>query len=159
MDNGLLTIGYGNALRGDDRVGWAVAEAVAAWNLPGVQAIAVPQLFPELAEALSQVDLAVFVDAAIPNSDGPNPRGLQVTDLIRDHSPSAPAQRLGSHGFDPTSLLQLAQILYGHAPRACWLLMIPAVDMGFKETLSDITQAGMVEALDWIRDLCLQLNR
>jgi Ni,Fe-hydrogenase maturation factor len=61
-----LVIGCGNDLRGDDALGPLAATAVAAWDMPGVQALAVHQLMPELAEALAEADLAIFVDACAP---------------------------------------------------------------------------------------------
>ena len=66
MNNALqtvLVIGYGNDLRSDDAVGKRVAEAVATWKLPSVQALAVHQLTPELTVKLTDVDRAIFVDA------------------------------------------------------------------------------------------------
>jgi len=58
----VLVIGYGNPLRCDDGVGQQIAKAVATWGIPNVEAIAVHQLTPELAEKLVTVDLAIFVD-------------------------------------------------------------------------------------------------
>ena len=60
-----LVIGYGNTLRGDDGIGPAVAEAVAALGLPGVRVIVAHQLTPELAADLADAQLVVFVDAAV----------------------------------------------------------------------------------------------
>lgn len=57
------------ALRGDDGVGPLVAETVAGWGLPGVRALAVQQLVPELAEMVAAASLVVFVEA------GPGPEG------------------------------------------------------------------------------------
>ena len=58
-----LVIGYGNELRGDDAVGPEVARCVAEWRRPEVVGIAVHQLTPELAVALSEVAVVIFVDA------------------------------------------------------------------------------------------------
>ncbi len=58
-------IGYGNTLRSDDGVGPRVAMAVASWGWPGLKAIAVHQLTPELAEPLAAAELAIFVDARL----------------------------------------------------------------------------------------------
>ena len=48
-----LVIGYGNTLRGDDAVGPRAAAAVHGGGLPGVDALAVAQLTPVLAEPLA----------------------------------------------------------------------------------------------------------
>jgi hydrogenase maturation protease len=60
-----LVIGFGNTLRSDDGVGPRVASVVAGWGLPGVVAIAVHQLGPELAEPLAEAGRAFFVDARL----------------------------------------------------------------------------------------------
>lgn len=59
-----LIIGYGNPLRGDDGLGWHVAQRLAA-VLPQHRArIEVcHQLTPELAEPISRADLVIFIDA------------------------------------------------------------------------------------------------
>src|SRR5262245_30725916 len=57
----VVVVGYGNELRGDDAVGPRVAQAVAAWDLPGVCGLAIHQLTPELAEILAAAARAIFV--------------------------------------------------------------------------------------------------
>ncbi len=59
-----LVIGYGNELRRDDGIGPRVARAVADWDIPGVRALAVHQLTPELAVDIAQAKEVVFVDVA-----------------------------------------------------------------------------------------------
>ena len=61
----LLVIGYGNTLRRDDGVGPKLADAVAALGLTGVRTLACALLTPELAEAVSQAQRVIFVDAAV----------------------------------------------------------------------------------------------
>jgi hypothetical protein len=60
-----LVVGYGNTLRGDDGIGYRVAEAVAKWQLPQVRSIAVAQLLPELAADIGEVEIVMFVDAIV----------------------------------------------------------------------------------------------
>ena len=48
-----LVIGYGNELRGDDAVGPLVARTAESWQRPGLRALAVQQLTPELAEDIA----------------------------------------------------------------------------------------------------------
>lgn len=148
---GLLVIGYGNALRGDDRVGVAIAETIATWELPGIQTLSAHQLFPELAESLSQTHTAVFVDAVNPSPDGNHPTELQVRNLTEELQEPIPVTGLGSHSFDPLTLLRLAEMLYGRTPEQAWLLMVPAAEMEFSEDLSEVAQKGMEEALEWVR--------
>ena len=69
----MLIIGYGNPLRGDDGVGWRVAEA-AGTALPegAATVLAVHQLTPELSAPISRAGRVVFVDAAAEGEDAGN---------------------------------------------------------------------------------------
>jgi hydrogenase maturation protease len=105
--DGVLVVGYGNALRGDDGVGPRVAELLAAGEqLPGARIEARHQLTPELAEDIAAARLVVLVDAA---SDGA-PGHVCVSEIV------ARGQSIGSHAIDPADLVDLAQRLYGHTP-------------------------------------------
>jgi len=65
-----LIVGYGNPIRGDDALGWRAAERLRELVTDAdVEILTLHQLAPELMEPLSQVDLAVFIDAAV----GPEP--------------------------------------------------------------------------------------
>jgi hydrogenase maturation protease len=137
----LLVIGYGNDLCGDDAAGPRMADAVAAWRLPHVRALALHQLTPDLAAPLSEADLAIFVDAGLPS---------EVSELqIRPVAPSGPS-RLG-HTSDPGTLLGLAAALYGRAPEA-YLLVVPGLAFAFGDPLSPRTERAMDAALIWLRD-------
>src|SRR2546430_17105907 len=57
---GLLIIGFGNPLRGDDDLGPRVARELRMRGLPALDA---HQLTPELAEAVSRVELAGVIDS------------------------------------------------------------------------------------------------
>jgi hypothetical protein len=61
---GVLVVGYGNPLRGDDAVGWRVAESIVSDpRLAGAHVMTAHQLLPELAVELGEAGLAVLVDA------------------------------------------------------------------------------------------------
>jgi hydrogenase maturation protease len=141
----VLAIGYGNDLRCDDGVGQRVAEEVASWGLPQVRSLSQHQLTPELAEPLSEVNLAIFIDAYPATEE----QGLQVVKLNGDDSISP--QSLG-HSSDPSSLLILAKTLYGKSPQG-WLVAIPAMDFEFGDRFSAVTERGMAEALEAIAQL------
>ena len=140
-----LVIGYGNTLRADDAIGPAAAAAVAGWGLPGVVALAVTQLTPELAEPLSAVRLAVFVDARFAARGDPS--GVEV----RSIEPSGIASAIG-HAGDPGSLLALAQAVYGSRPRA-WLVTVPATDLGLGDGLAPQASRRLEDALRRIAEL------
>jgi len=135
----VLVIGYGNRLRGDDAVGPLVAEAVAAWRLPGVETIAVHQLTPELAERLAEAGCAVFVDATTAASKVAGRR------VRAGAAPSA----LG-HALDPGGLLGLALQAFGRAPVA-WLLTVPTGAFEVDAGLSPVARAGLDAALKGLR--------
>src|SRR5205823_6351255 len=69
-----VVIGYGNDLRGDDGVGQRVALSVACWRQPGVMALALHQLTPELTTWLVRATFAIFVDASRVEDESPSPQ-------------------------------------------------------------------------------------
>jgi hydrogenase maturation protease len=142
----ILVIGYGNELRGDDATGLRVAEAVAAWQLPGVRALAVPQLTPDLSEAIAAARQVVFVDATIE----PSIQDVQLRPLDATAVDSG-----GSHRSDPRALVALARAVFGQAPPA-WLMAVPAADFAFGAPLSSLAQRGVEAALARLRQFCAE---
>lgn len=136
-----VVIGYGNELRGDDAAGPLVAEAVAGWDLPGVTAVALRQLVPELAETIARARRVVFVDACAGGQAG--------RARIRPVEPGGPLAALG-HTGDPAALLALAAALYGACPPA-WLITVPAASFALGAGLSAPAARGVDEALRQIR--------
>jgi hydrogenase maturation protease len=139
-------IGYGNDLRGDDAVGPFAATVVAAWDMPGVQALAVHQLMPELAEALAVANLVIFVDAC-----APAPLAGEEFVSVRPIEPAAVDSAIG-HTGDPCALLALTKALYGRCPVA-WSIIVPARNFAFGADLSPDAERGLAAALQQIRDL------
>ena len=77
----LLVIGYGNALRTDDGVGWHAARLLAGDpRLADVVVVAEHQLAPELAFDLSLASLVVLLDASTETPAG------TVRDRSADHA-------------------------------------------------------------------------
>lgn len=140
-DGGLLVIGYGNTLRGDDGVGPRVAEAIARMQLPSVRTLVCQQLSPEHAEPISRADTVVFVDAAVDAPHEVQLRPLQPGD----------STQLMAHAADPRTMLALARDVFGHAPQAWWLT-IPATELGFCEHLSTTALQGLERAVELIRE-------
>ena len=139
----IFVIGYGNTLRADDGAGPRVAARVSAWGRPGLTAIAVHQLTPELAESLADAGLAIFVDARLADEGA----GVKIVALEPSGSGGMPG-----HTSDPRSLLALAQALYGRHPRA-WLITVPAADVTLGERLSPGAERGVEDALAGIAAL------
>ena len=149
----VLIIGYGNLLRSDDGVGQRIAEAIATWkqtgvrspDLSGVESLAVHQLTPDLAEPLSSVERAIFVDACY----------ITLTDRV-SIQPLAPTTALSplGHSCTPESLLALALALYGKAPQA-WLVQVPGENFDLGDRLSPTADRNLAEALAQIQTLLL----
>jgi hydrogenase maturation protease len=138
----LLVIGYGNTLRSDDAAGPLVAEQIGTLGIPGVRALACPQLSPELAAELAEAVSVVFVDATTDTT-----REVQLEPLV-----PAESGQVSTHGADPRALLAMAQNVYGTAP-AGWLLKVPAENFAHGEGLSAVTRRGVEAAVGAIRTL------
>ncbi len=139
---GLLVIGYGNTLRGDDGVGPRVAEAVGALRLPGVRTLICQQLSPEHAAPISLAQTVIFVDAAVDA-----PQEVQLRRLTPNDS-----SQLLAHAADPRTMLALSRDVFGQVPQAWWLT-IPAANLEFGEELTPEAQRGVNEAVAKIQAL------
>ncbi|WP_066424625.1 hydrogenase maturation protease [Anabaena sp. 4-3] len=137
MKKTVMVIGYGNDLRSDDGVGQSIANEIASWHLSSVQSLAVHQLTPDLAAALANTDLAIFVDACLP-VDGYD---VQIQALLPDCDVDGSV-----HTSNPRSLLALTQALYGNCPTA-WLVTIPGINFEVGDRLSRIAEMGKAVAL------------
>jgi hydrogenase maturation protease len=137
----VLVIGYGNTLRGDDGIGPAVAEAVAALGLPGVRVIVAHQLAPELAADLAGARVAVFVDAAV--------RGESVSSVRIE---AAEAGAVLTHAADPRGLLALCEAVYGRCPEA-HLVTAAGADFDFRDGLSPVGRENALKALGFVRSV------
>lgn len=135
-----LVLGYGNTIRGDDGVGPRAAAAVLDWGLPDVDALAVTQLTPELAEPISTARLAIFVDARLTDDEDTGEVEVQPLEPIW-------GKPILGHAADPRSLLALALEVFGACPRA-WLVTVPSADFGLGETLSPCASRGLRNALE-----------
>lgn len=131
-------IGIGNPLRGDDGVGVRLVRELEA-HAPQIalEIIACHQLTPELADTLSRVSQVVFVDADVSSEPG------EVS--CRMIEPRA-AHEAFSHRLEPSELLALTELLYGHCPKA-HLLSIGAHDVALNEQLSTEVECAVPVAL------------
>lgn len=140
MTSKFLVIGYGNPLRGDDGVGWHIADRL-AYLLPAAQAesIACQQLTPELAAPISQASTVLFIDASVSEPPG--------TFRLQPVLPARLAPTTFSHHLTPPLLLALAQQLYGVAPSA-QLLSIGGLEFDAQEHFSATIAALMPHLLN-----------
>jgi len=140
----MLLIGYGNPGRGDDGLGPAFSEAIAARSIGGLTVDTDYQLVAEHALALSEHDEIVFADAEM---DG------EAAFSFREIWPGEP-ELLGSHSLGPEAVLALCETLYGVRPRA-FVLGISGYEFGtIKEGLSARAVTNLAEAeaffLNWM---------
>jgi len=137
-----LVIGYGNELRRDDGVGPRVARTVAEWGVPGVCALAVHQLTPELADDIARAEEVMFVDAAVDGDTGK--MSVQPVRAALSNTPM-------NHVSSPPTLLALAEVLYDRRPIA-WLLTVPARDFSFGEDLSPEAERNVAQTLHYLHN-------
>jgi hydrogenase maturation protease len=164
-----LLIGYGNPLRGDDGVGWHVADAVRAALRAG--ATAVVDLDEETA-VLVEESTAVHGDEATPAVGGSRLRIITEHQLtpemasdvaasgvvvfvdaacdcaagvvrVRPVGVTGPASGFTQHQFDPGTLLWLAREVYGRMPASAWLITIGASAFACEQCLSPPVRAGV----------------
>jgi len=129
-----LIVGYGNPLRGDDGLGWHVAERLRALvRDPDVEILALHQLTPELMDPISRADRVIFIDAC----EGPVPGEIQE----RTIEPQAAARAAFSHHATPAALLAGARALYGRAPQAT-LITVTGADFSVSDRLSPEVSAA-----------------
>jgi hydrogenase maturation protease len=117
-----LVISCGNTLRGDDQLGWRVAEIVEKAGPAGVEVRRVHQLTPELAESLSSADRTVIVDAS-----------QERRSSFRRVKARAGAAL--THYLTAETLAGLAERLYGTSPEV-YLLTVPGDSFGLSEGMS-----------------------
>lgn len=140
----MLLIGYGNPGRGDDGLGPAFSEGIAARDLPGLEVDTDYQLVAEHALAISGHDMVIFADAEIGGTEAFSFREIEA---------GAP-EVLGSHSLVPETVLALCETLYGVRPRA-FVLGISGYEYGeVKEGLSRKAAENLAEAnvffLGWL---------
>ena len=104
-----LIIGFGNPLREDDGIGWRAAELIERANDEiEIEVIKCQQLTPELAAAVGEASLAIFLDASVDQ-----PPGTVSSLAVQKEVPTA-----WSHQLSPAQLLGLVEEMNWIAPPA-----------------------------------------
>lgn len=146
-----LLIGIGNPLRGDDGAGYRLAATLLAEPDPSAtpwQVLAVQQLTPDLAPAIANARLVLFVDADLRTDRRPQQPRLEPIPSAR--RPRRWPDRF-SHQCHPAQLLELSGALYGQGPAAAWSLLLPARQLRHGEDLSPITARALAAGLQLVR--------
>lgn len=146
-----LVIGYGNADRQDDGVGWHVLKNLAEKigctipEDPGapieihneqVDLLFILQIFPELAETLSHYKRVCFVDA--------HTADIKAEIAWNEISPLYERSPL-THHMSPRTVLSITATIYDHIPEAI-LISIRGYHFQFERELSSKTAALAEEA-------------
>jgi len=142
----VLLVGYGNTLRGDDALGPMAVERLRP-QLPDTDCVTCHQLSPELAQRLTEYDLAVFVDAA---ADG-EPGSASVQRLSSETAKRASL----THHVQPATLMMMARTLYDRSPDA-FLVTGAGADFANREGLSQNGRKAMDEICRLVLRLILE---
>lgn len=132
----ILVVGYGNPLRGDDRLGLYIIERLEEYHLPDVETRSYQQLHLEILEEILNFQKVVLVDAC----EGPDDF------LIQKIEPSAGKRLVSSHHLNPHVLSELAKVLY-KKDLNLYLCSIRAEYFGLGETMSPATKERADQAL------------
>jgi len=150
-----IIIGYGNADRQDDGVGWHIIKSLAERlgsrvpNDPGeiievknelVDLHFILQIFPELAEVISGYKRVCFVDAH--TSDIPQEISWVELDPLYEKSPL-------THHMSPNTVLSIASTIYGKIPKAI-LVSVRGYQFQFERSLTPKTATLAEEAQEQI---------
>jgi len=139
----ILLYGYGNPGRGDDGLGPALAAAIEALMLPGVEVDANYQLNVEDSAELGRYAAVVFADAA---TAGPAPFSFSRID-------DSATRRLGftSHSVSPVEVVALARDMFG-SQVAAYTLGIRGYAFGeLDEGLSAEARDNLAQAVAFAR--------
>jgi len=136
----VLIIGYGNPGRLDDGLGPALVGRLEERALPGVSLDSDYQLQVEVADALRQHDLVVFVDAAV---SGPEP--FRVAEV----QPSDGAS-FSTHSVSPGQLLGLSRRLFQAQTRAFVVAIRGYQFDDFGERISPRAQQNLQAAFEFL---------
>lgn len=138
-----LVIAYGNPLRGDDGLAWAVAEKLRTIMPKSARLLCVQQLSPELADSISKTRIVLFVDATAEGNAG-DVHCETVT-------PSAEPTRFWHH-IGPGEVLALARELYAASPHG-FLLTVHGEQFNYGYVLSAAARDAIPQAVDEVRSL------
>lgn len=140
MTDGALVVGYGNALRTDDGLGWHAAQRLGEDpRLAGVTILQRHQLVPELALDISAADLVVFIDAS--TSLAPGEVSVEVVE---------PREGVGgtSHHVTPCTLMALSRQLYGRVAPQVFVVSCGVQSVAMGERLSSAVEAALPRVVD-----------
>ena len=139
----ILIVAYGNPLRCDDGVAWrATKELQSKFPESDVEILRQHQLAPEVADALRNRALVLFLDAACSDdADTAHPGEIRICEIA---NPEIKERLLAqfSHVYSPAKILELARDLYGVTPSA-YVITVAGQDFSHGEHLSQPVGAAL----------------
>jgi hydrogenase maturation protease len=139
----MLLIGYGNPCRQDDGLGPAVAAAMEAARIPGLEVDSDYQLQVEDAHAMAGREVVVFADA---DATGREPFSFRRVE-------PGGAESFSTHSVRPPAVVGLARDLFGSRARA-YLLGIRGYEFEmYEEKLTDKAAANLEAALGFLEPM------
>jgi hydrogenase maturation protease len=151
VDRRPLVVGYGTAMRGDDAVGWYVADLLALEaRFAAVDVLSVHQLTPELAADFAIASRVVLIDAA---DDGDEPGSVHVTDV----EPGSGNLGVFSPHVDAAALVALTAELYGGAPPTT-MVTVSLDSVPHEERLSARVAAAIPDIIAIVTRLSLEAS-
>jgi hydrogenase maturation protease len=150
----IVVVGVGNAYRGDDGVGLAVAERLARRLPEGVEVVQCEQEPTRLIDAWNGADAAVVVDAV---TSGAEPGTIHRFDASEGAVPSR-SFRSSTHALGVGDLIELARAL-GKLPSRVVVLGVEGRDFLAREGLSTAVAAAVEAVADAVLDEVARLER
>lgn len=141
-----LVFAWGNPSRGDDALGPMFAEAVQAWQLPGVECLTDFQLQVEHALDLLGRERVLFVDATVDATVDASGAPFTVIPLHPRRDAS-----FTSHALSPQAVLQAYADTQPYPPPPAWLLSLPGEAWRLGEPVSAAAELALQAALAWAR--------
>jgi hydrogenase maturation protease len=146
----VLLIGYGNPARGDDGLGPALAQALAARRLEGVTVEWPYHLQVEDAQTIAAHDLVIFADADAESTAPFTCRRLDAGGGGGSGGEGGGEPSWTTHALAPAAVLALARDVFGATPPAYLLGVRGHVFDVFREELSARAQDNLAAALAWL---------
>lgn len=139
----VVVVGVGNAVRGDDAAGLAVAERVRGRAPRGVTVVECEQEPTRLLDAWAGADVALVVDSSL---SGTEPGTIRRFDAVADRVPTK-TFRSSTHAFGIGDAVELGRAL-GRLPSRVVVFGIEGADFALGSGLSDRVAAAVEQVVD-----------
>ncbi len=144
-----LVLACGNTLRGDDGVGWKIAETLESDpTLSTVRVRIAQQWTPEMAEEISECDVVVFVDCSAISEPG-------AVSVIPVETAQSSVGSL-THNVTPGSLLAMSLELYGRIPARAVAVTVGGKSFELAEGLTGPVEVAIPLAVGAIQQVLSQ---